>query len=180
MPGADLRALRKSRGLTLSDVAEHLDKSIGWLSQVERGLSPLPPGAVRRLARILDVAPSLLEATTAATPEEAGRIVRAANRRDIGPREPGLTETLVSPDLTDPFEMIHSTFLPGHACDGDRQRPTQEIGYMLAGRLNLTISGQDYVVGPGDSFRIRDEPYRWSNPYDVAAVALWVISPPIY
>ncbi|MFB0939400.1 MAG: helix-turn-helix transcriptional regulator, partial [Paracoccaceae bacterium] len=37
--GADLRALRKARGLTLSDLATALGRSVGWLSQVERDLS---------------------------------------------------------------------------------------------------------------------------------------------
>ena len=36
--GADLRALRKARGLTLIALAEVLGKSVGWLSQVERDL----------------------------------------------------------------------------------------------------------------------------------------------
>ena len=37
--GADLRALRKARGLTLSELATTLGRSVGWLSQVERDLS---------------------------------------------------------------------------------------------------------------------------------------------
>ncbi|HET9538276.1 MAG TPA: helix-turn-helix transcriptional regulator, partial [Mesorhizobium sp.] len=35
----DLRALRKARGLTLTELALTLGRSVGWLSQVERGLS---------------------------------------------------------------------------------------------------------------------------------------------
>jgi len=34
--GADLRALRKGRGLTLTELALRLGRSVGWLSQVER------------------------------------------------------------------------------------------------------------------------------------------------
>jgi len=34
--GADLRALRKARGMTLIALADALGKSVGWLSQVER------------------------------------------------------------------------------------------------------------------------------------------------
>jgi transcriptional regulator with XRE-family HTH domain len=37
--GADVRTLRKARGLTLSQMAESMGKSVGWLSQVERDLS---------------------------------------------------------------------------------------------------------------------------------------------
>ena len=38
--GADLRALRKARGVTLAELAADLNRSVGWLSQVERDLSP--------------------------------------------------------------------------------------------------------------------------------------------
>jgi len=37
--GADLRALRKARGITLADLAGQIDRSVVWLSQVERNLS---------------------------------------------------------------------------------------------------------------------------------------------
>ncbi|MEM6340985.1 MAG: XRE family transcriptional regulator, partial [Pseudomonadota bacterium] len=39
---------------------------------------------------------------------------------------------------------------------------------------------QRFTIHPGDSFRIRGEPFRWSNPYNVPAVAIWVIAPPVY
>jgi len=39
--GADLRALRKARGLTLAALSDRLGKSVGWLSQVERDMSSL-------------------------------------------------------------------------------------------------------------------------------------------
>ena len=39
MLARDIRALRKARGLTLAEAALKLGRSIGWLSQVERGIS---------------------------------------------------------------------------------------------------------------------------------------------
>ena len=39
MLAQDIRALRKARGLTLAEAALKLGRSIGWLSQVERGIS---------------------------------------------------------------------------------------------------------------------------------------------
>ena len=180
MDGADIRALRKSRKLTLVEVARSLDRSVGWLSQVERDISTLSPDDARRMARSLGVAPSLLEPSDRTAPEEAGRIVRADRRRAIGFRLEGLVEELVSPDLTDPFEMIRAVFRAGSSMDVEVRRPTQEIGYVLSGRMDVTISGTTHSVGPGDSFRIREEPYRWAVPHEEDAVALWVISPPVY
>lgn len=58
--GADLRALRKSRGLTLSDMAESLGRSVGWLSQVERDLSNPSISDLREIAALLGVPISML------------------------------------------------------------------------------------------------------------------------
>ena len=83
--GADLRALRKARGLTLIALAEVLGKSVGWLSQVERDLSEPAVSDLRAMAKALDVSVSSLFRTLAA-PGEEGLIVRADARRPIGSR----------------------------------------------------------------------------------------------
>ena len=178
--GADIRALRKARGLTLAEIAAQLDRSVGWLSQVERDMSEPSISDLRQIAQCLGVPMSMLFAHSAAPAEEQGYVVRAGARRPMGSGEEGLIEELLSPDLTDDFEMVHSTFAPQSSMQKPASRPTQEVGYMISGFLDLQIGGRCYTVGPGDSFRIKHEPYQWSNPYDEPAVAIWVIAPPVY
>lgn len=178
--GADLRALRKTRGLTLSALADRLDRSVGWLSQVERDLSEPSISDLRQIAANLNVSVSMLFRHAAAPADEAGYVVRKTARRPIGPTIDGLIEELLSPDLTDDFEMVHSTFEPGSALVEPVRRPTQEVGYLVSGRLVIEIDDRRYDIHPGDSFRIRGEPFRWSNPGTVPAVAIWVIAPPVY
>ncbi|MEL6914858.1 MAG: XRE family transcriptional regulator [Pseudomonadota bacterium] len=178
--GADLRALRKARGFTLQDLAQRLERSVGWLSQVERDLSEPSVSDLRQLAAALDVSVSSLFRSDAAAADDAGRVVRAAARRPIGSREAGLTEELLSPDLTDDFEMVRSVFEPGSALAIPVSRPTQEVGYIVDGKLDLWIGAGLHKLDTGDSFRIRGEPFRWANPHDKPCVAIWVIAPPIY
>lgn len=177
--GADIRALRKARGLTLAELGETLGRSVGWLSQVERDLSEPSITDLRQMARALDVSVSSLF-RSAAPEHEQGVIVRAASRRPIGSRDAGLVEELLSPDLTDDFEMVHSTFEAGGRISDPVTRPTQEVGYIVSGRLDLEISGHIYSLNVGDSFRIRGEPFRWMNPYALPCVVIWVIAPPVY
>lgn len=178
--GADLRALRKSRGMTLNDLADQLGRSVGWLSQVERDKSEPSISDLRLIAEALGVPMSLLFGHASAPAEEQGYVVRAGARRPMGSGEEGLIEELLSPDLTDDFEVIHSTFQPGSRLKTPALRPTQELGYVISGRLDLTIGGRDFTVGPGDSFRCRGEMHAWANPYDKPAVVIWVIAPPVY
>ena len=177
--GADIRALRKARGMTLTDLAAALGKSVGWLSQVERDISDPSINDLRQLAAALDVSISSLFAAKA-VPGEEGRIVRKDARRPIGSRDAGLVEELLSPDLTDDFEMVHSTFLTGACLAEEVTRPTQEVGYVVQGKLDVWIGGVKFHVTTGDSFRIRHEPHRWENPYPDPCVVIWVIAPPVY
>jgi transcriptional regulator with XRE-family HTH domain len=178
--GADLRALRKSRAMTLSELADVLDRSVGWLSQVERDLSEPSVFDLKQIAKALGVPVSILFGHAQTPAIETGVIVRAHARRHIGSKEAGLIEELLSPDLTDEFEVVHSTFDPGAKMDIAVTRPTQEGGYLVSGRLDLVIANQAFTVNAGDSFRIKGASYRWANPYDTPAVAIWVIAPPVY
>lgn len=178
--GDDLRALRKARGLTLASLAEILGRSVGWLSQVERGKSEPSISDLRQMAAALDVSVSSLFKQGAVPPHEQGYIVRASCRRPIGSRETGLVEELLSPDLTDDFELVYSTFEPGSEIPDPVTRPTQEVGYLLSGRLDIWINGVTHKLNEGDSFRIKGEPFRWMNPYSTPAVAIWAIAPPVY
>ena len=178
--GADLRALRKARGMTLADMADRLGRSVGWLSQVERDMSTLTVNDLRQIAQVLEVHVSMLFARPDAPADEIGYVVRKGARRPIGNSIDGLVEELLSPDLTDDFEMVHSTFQPHSKITAAVTRPTQEVAVLLSGTLDLDVSGKLFTIHPGDSFRIRGEPFRWMNPYTDPAVAIWVIAPPVY
>ncbi len=178
--GADLRALRRARGLTLADMAQTLDRSVGWLSQVERDKSDPSITDLRHIAACLDVSVSMLFRHAAAPASEAGFIVRRGARRPMGNTTAGLIEELLSPDLTDDFEMVHSTFQPHSHISLALTRPTQEVGYLISGKLQIEIAGIAHNLNPGDSFRVRGEPFRWANRTDHPAVAIWVIAPPVY
>lgn len=178
--GADLRALRKTRGLTLAGLADRTGRSVGWLSQVERDISDLSSEDLNVLSAALDAPVSMLLQKGNTEISEADCVVRAKNRRRIDRNINGLVEELLSPDLTDDFEVVHSTFAAGASRTDPVRRPTQELGYVISGQMDLNIGNRNFTVGPGDSFRVRNEPFTWSNPYATPCVAVWVIAPPVY
>lgn len=178
--GADIRALRKARKMTLQMLADKTNRSVGWLSQVERDISNASISDLRDIVAALGAPMSMLFRNAPAPAEEAGFIVRAGARRPIGSSVEGLLEELLSPDLTDNFELVHSTFLPGTELTTPVQRATQEVAYLVSGKLDLHIDKGRFTINKGDSFRLRGENYRWANPYSEPAIAIWAISPPVY
>ena len=178
--GGDLRALRKARGLTLSELAFKVGRSVGWLSQIERDLTEPAIGDLRRLADALDQPVSLFFGAPDASPNDRGYVVRSDARRSLGTSEEGLVEQLLSPDLGGSFEIVRSVFAPGAELAEPVTRPTEEAGYIVSGEVELWIGERYFHLSEGDSFRFSGEPYRWRNSGLEPCVAIWVIAPPVY
>ncbi len=178
--GADLRRLRKLKRITLSDLAAVTERSVGFLSQVERGLSAPSITDLYRITGILEVPLSWFFVNEPGPENEHAYVVRAGARRRVGNREDGLIEELLSPDLGGKFETFRSEFEPGAEMKESRLRATEESGYVVSGELELWIEDRHFHLYPGDSFRFRHERYRWRNPCDQTTTVIWVIAPPVY
>lgn len=179
--GDDIRALRKSRSLTLKELATAIGRSLGWLSQIERGQT-IP--SVRDLGLIADyfgINISFFFRSASRREEERGLVLREADRMPIGSAESGLVEELLSPSLSGSFEMIKSVFAPHSESGGIIQaREREDGGVLISGRLTLTIGELAIELQPGDSFQFTGRNYSWRNPHQEAAIVIWVISPPVY
>jgi transcriptional regulator with XRE-family HTH domain len=176
----DIRALRKARGLTLAETALKLGRSVGWVSQVERGLSMPSLADMRAFADLFGVPISLFFGHDVPEEAERGVVVRAGRRRALGTRETGLVEELLSPDLGGSFEMVRSEFAPGAELPARALRQTEEAGFVVSGLFEIEIGGIWHRLGAGDSFRFEKKTHRWRNPGTEPAVVIWVISPPVY
>lgn len=177
---SDIRALRRARGLTLTEIALKLGRSVGWVSQVERGLSTPSLSDLRAFAELFGVPLSLFFSHDVPIESERGVVVRSGSRRALGTSESGLMEELLSPDLGGSFEMLRSVFAPGAELKTEARRPTEEAGYVVSGTFDIEISGTWHRLGEGDSFRFDGKPFRWRNPGMEPAVVIWVVSPPVY
>jgi len=178
--GADIRALRKSRGITLADMATMLGRSIGWLSQVERQQTQPAISDLREIAQMFEIPISFFFRNEIADEDERGLIVRSKTRARFGSRRDGLIEELLSPSLSGDFEMIRSEFAPHSKSNLIKARPTHEGGYLIAGEITLWIKGKQFELYTGDSFQFQNEEYQWENRSNETAILIWIISPPIY
>lgn len=178
--GNDVRGLRKSQGLTLNELALKIGRSVGFISQVERGLSSPSIDDLRAISAALDVPTSWFFANENQNDDERGIIVRGDARRMLGTRESGIVEELLSPDLGGAFEMFRSVFEPGAEMETEVYRETEEAGYVVSGALDMWIGGKRFHITAGDSFRFDHKPYRWKNLGAEPAVVIWVVSPPVY
>jgi len=178
--GRNLRGLRKARGITLKELALKIGRSVGFISQIERGMSEPSMTDLRRIAKAFDVPTSwffLLEDED--TPEQKF-IVRAGGRRALGTPEEGIVEELLSPDLGGAFEMFRTVIEPGAASTELLKRDTEEAGYVASGEIDFWIDETRFSLKAGDSFRFDHKSHRWHNNGKDHCIIIWVVSPPVY
>lgn len=178
--GGQIRELRKVKGLTLQQVADAAEISVGYLSQIERNQSQLPIGVLKKISDTLGVHMNWFFHANDIPAQEKDVVVRAHNRRKFTFTGLGIEEELLSPNLSGPLEMLMSTIEPG-SDSGDYSHDGVEAGLVISGRLDLWVSGQFFQLEEGDSFSFKStEIHRCGNSGDTPAKIVWVITPPHY
>lgn len=180
--GRSVREMRLARELTLQQLSDMTDLSMGFLSQVERGLSRPSINAARSIAEALGVTIGwFFQAPGQAEGKEGCHIVRAKSRRKLA-FESGMTDELLSPHLGGELETLLCRIPPG-ATSGPEPyaHRGEEAGLVLEGELELWIDGHRFLLGTGDSFGFPSlTPHRYRNPGRRETVVVWVITPPTY
>jgi len=179
--GEQLRELRQVKSLTLREVAEKAGISVSYLSQLERNQSRLPIGVLKKIGDALGVHMNwFFQSSGQADASESDIVVRAAKRRRMSFTGLGISEELLSPNLSGPLEMLLSTIDPG-ADSEDYSHDGAEAGYVLSGTLDLWVSGRHLRLNEGDSFSFKStQVHRCANPGERPTRVLWVITPPHY
>ena len=177
--GTRIRALRKSKGLALKSIALQTGYSIGFLSQIERGLSSPTLRALVTLADAMQVnLADIIRGSDAPVPASPV-ITRAADRSSITLWKSGIRKlALAGGGLAAgaPFSMTLLEF-DAHASSGEDLYTHQgeEAGYVLQGRLVLEFSDRRWLLEPGDSFHFAsDLPHRFENASRRKVVAVMI------
>jgi transcriptional regulator with XRE-family HTH domain len=177
--GQSVRELRAAKEMTLQELSIGTKLSVGYLSQVERGLSVPSVSALQTIAKALDVTVSWF--FRASEGSESAYIVRAPERRKLR-FESGITDELLSPNLAGALELLVSRFPPGSASGTQPYTHRgEEGGLVVEGMLELWIENEKFLLKAGDSFSFPSaKPHRYRNPSKRETVVLWVITPPTY
>ena len=180
--GPRMRELRKAKGLTLKQLAERTNLSVGYLSQLERQDADPSVRSLNVIGTALGVGINWFFPNPEEEADPESDIVVRGSRRRALRFESGVRDELLCPSLSGQLEMILTTFAPG-ASSGDAlySHKGEEGGYVVEGTLELTVEDKVMVLKPGDSFRfISTRPHRYHNPGDTNTVLVWAVTPPHY
>ena len=173
--GSHLRRLRTKRRLSLSQVAQAVGISVGFLSALERSQMSGSVGTLRKLARyyktnILDFFDANGASSRQVQPEQ----------RKVLEAGPGVRMELLAWGNT--VMEPHLFRVAPQAGSGDAYtHEGEEFLFVLRGALNITLQQQEYRLKTGDSFYFESAtPHRWKNPGRTETWVLWVNTPPTF
>ncbi|MBD1551167.1 helix-turn-helix domain-containing protein [Pseudomonas typographi] len=173
--GARIRELRRARKLTLAQLAGMAGISIGTLSQVERERVSPTVRTLFSLGAALGVAPAWLLDSPDESDNDAPYIIRADRRQPLIDAA-GLRKDLVSSTASRHLKGLYVSLDPGASSGSDFYvHRGEEIGFVVAGMLELKIQERTFMLHRGDSFSFpSDLPHRFSNPGPSQSIVFWV------
>lgn len=175
--GPRLRQLRRSRGLSLSEVAEATGISPSFLSIVENGQSDITVSRLMRLVHWYGVSiADLLQAPD----RSLVRVVRVEERRSVELSDERIEILMLTRDGQHAMMPVINVYGEGGGMSESTQHDGEEFVFVLSGTIQLDIGSEDPIVlGPGDSASYRAEaPHSFRNVGDGEARFLGVTTPP--
>jgi len=172
--GRTIRKLRQERGWTLEELSKRCGLSVGFLSQVERGLSSLSVASLKTVTDALEV--PLAQFFTVFDPADRPAITKSGEphlQLRIGSSE--ISYSMLSgsrPNRT--IEAFIAEYPPGYT-PPVLPHEGEEFGYVLSGKIVLVLIDEEHVLEAGDSFQIdSSRPHTVRNLEETAAQILWV------
>lgn len=199
--GERLRAERQRRGIGLRDLAERVSLSPSLISQVETGRARPSVATLYAVAGELGISiddllfPNGLPGDASADGEAApdggatrmgapagpvDRFVQRAGTRKRIRLASGVTWERLTPHSEPDTEFLFVTYEVGGASSPEhafQRHGGHEWGYVLSGRLHVTIGFDEYELGPGDAVSLDSStPHRLANDGPEPVRAIWFVA----
>jgi DNA-binding transcriptional MerR regulator/mannose-6-phosphate isomerase-like protein (cupin superfamily) len=176
--GSQLRAIRRSKGLTLRAAATTSGLSASFISSLERGVTGASLAALRRL---LEAYGQTVADLLAGDAPESGRLVRPAERRVLDAGRGIKIEDLFA--VPTALESQLFVLAPGASSDGYYRHVGEEFMFVLEGSLGVWLDGphEFYRLEPGDALTFPSTvDHRIAALGQVETRVLWINTPPTF
>lgn len=177
--GSKIRMLRKSKAMTITQLAGVTGLSTSLLSQIETGKTSPSIATLRKIAMALET--SLVQFFEG--DQSTDIVVRRGQRKYLGHEGSQVRYQLLSPDLNRAMEPVLLELEPG---ESEFEGPAlthrgEECMYVVEGRLKFELGGVLYVLDAGDSVYFdASMGHRIANGSDKKTVVIGVVTPPSF
>lgn len=178
--GKKIRALRLGNSLTQEELANRLELTKGYISQLENNLtSP----SIQTLFSLLEVLGTDVHEFFGKPDDEDAKVV--FTKDDFYEKEYeelGSSISWIVPNaLKFEMEPIIIEIKPGGQSEIDESHPGEEFGYVLEGQITLVVNKNRFVVKKGETFYYTaNKEHYLINSGNIVAKVLWISTPPMF
>ena len=178
--GEKIKKVRESQGITLKQLAHHMDVSASLLSQIENNKVSPSIDTLLNLADILDIDPEYLFRDF--RKKRKIRVVQKDNRNKLSLGD--VRYELLTPPVADDeeyaVEALELVIEPsGEKGSAQFGHPGREMGILLEGEAELLYGTERYTLKRGDSVSFSSSvPHTLINTGKGELKAIWIITPP--
>jgi transcriptional regulator with XRE-family HTH domain len=171
--GARLRARRKAIGKTMRQVADEASLTVGFISQIERGISTPSLASLYNVAKALDASVDMF---VSRKPERTHSVVTHAGTRQTYKID-GTSRYYEFLERGFPEAKLNACLShvpPGHASEM-MSHEGEDFVYLVAGEMLYEVDGVGYALKAGDTLHFDSrKPHRGTNTCTDTAIELWV------
>ncbi len=172
--GEKIKYFRKKKGLTIKELSELTNLSIGFISNIERNLNSPSVSNLQQICQVLDI--NLMEIIQSNSEKES--IVRREERKKI----------FTTQDHKITFELLTSgnkdlnaiaIAIEGNSGNSDYSDTSwghnyDELGIVVKGTLEIQVDAETYLLKEGDSIYINKfTPHKYRNPCNSLNITHW-------
>lgn len=149
--GDRLKSLRKEQGITLQTLSDITSLSIGYLSNIERGLSSPTISSLQKICNVLNI--DLIELLQPLT--ESKSIVRKSERREIYYSQESKAKLEAITEGNRKIIGYCITMEPGvNYKDVAGNHPAEELAIVAKGKMEIEVNGIKHILCEGDTIFI--------------------------
>lgn len=150
--GNQIRALRKEKNMTLSEMAEKTELSLGFLSNLENNQTSPTIANLHKICNALSI--TLNDILLSATVEQNVVVVRADSRKTLFEQDNG-TLRYESMTVRNKDIKVTSMIISGDQLFSFSLHDHDELGIIIEGILELRVEDKNYFLYPGDTIYIK-------------------------
>lgn len=175
--GQKIRKRRRAIDMTLQQVSERVGLSIGFLSQIERGMS------APSLASLCNIAEALGASVDAFVPHppQQSAVSRQGERQSFSLGDINRIYELLGREF--PGAKLHPSLVrrpPGHVSE-IMHNEGEDFVYVLEGSMLLEVDGERHILNRGDSMHFQSHlPHRSATLGTEPTLELWVRTQPFF
>jgi len=176
--GKKIRALRLGNNLTQEELANRLELTKGYISQLENNLtSP----SMQTLFSILEVLGTDVHQFFSLEQEQTVVFKKEDFYEKENEQLKHMISWIVPNALKYEMEPIMINIEPGGQSEIDDPHPGEEFGYVLEGQVILVLNKKRYVIRKGETFYyLANKEHYLINQSHQHTKILWISTPPMF